>query len=822
MDDPWGSPWTTADQDKDRKASTPSKSDLEPPPRAFLSASSSPRIPTISGGQSPWADDEDGFGDWASADAPASTQSGWGGGWGGHADRSRSPSLALPTPRDDEFGKASPIAWPGSIAVPKANGSVFRQPSPDPWSADFQTPTNDGLSTPRLTVDLPSSIEAPIEKIEGGLGPAWDDAPRQPLEEAETTHEGVTSAAPTQDTPFVKEEPEHRKHQDEPIRASIEIIGESNQSRSSSLSGDNTDHDIERQDSPITSVDEDARSRPQVGRRTSGKVLELVSKFDGLARAASEEPPLVRRERSKSRGDVDGNADSDDAGEFEDFEDADADADADADHAAAAPSPESTVTPRVTEQSPRPKTATEATSPQRPRVSSISFEQLVAKFGPLKFDVDLSNVDKLFDVDALGSAEGTCEADSQIPDRVITDSFTDISERKTWYRVSRLGSSRKHNAGDDENYRRVGWPTSTIRQDTIKVVRRWMEEDSIAGRVTLGGGLSKSQNMFGWNSSAEPVDLDAVFGKRKAHAKASSLQISSQEAGPRKTSGALKSPTQRPLSMAIPPTASFGWSSGSPVTQTQALPPRVVPQATTSIMAPPRQNPTIPLKPLGPSSKTPTVPPLTTKAPPAVEPQANAGDEDEDDWGEMVSSPSDPKPAANGFHSMDDAFSGAASHPVQPSKSTLDPISTTREKKSSTPINTQTVEPPEGTGDPWASADLSIFDLPAKPKPKPPQPTVTTGRGLATTSLVHTPFTPTTSMPTPVTAAPASSTTGKPPGLPGRTRTPTLERAFTPTTPLDISSSITLPAKTASPIAGQSEAARRVIAGLPDLSYMLR
>src|SRR6478609_5242817 len=71
-------------------------------------------------------------------------------------------------------------------------------------------------------------------------------------------------------------------------------------------------------------------------------------------------------------------------------------------------------------------------------------------------------------------------------DVIIDDSFTSISERKAWYLMSRPGSMRKHNLGDDENYVRVGWGNSQVREQAIRIVRRWMEEDSITGRVVLG------------------------------------------------------------------------------------------------------------------------------------------------------------------------------------------------------------------------------------------------------------------------------------------------------------------------------------------------
>ncbi|KAK3328147.1 hypothetical protein B0T19DRAFT_475799 [Cercophora scortea] len=587
MDDPWGSPWTT-DHDKHHKPSSPTKStrsarsaksELEPPPRAFFSnsSSSSPRIPAITA-ESPWADvDDHGLGDWAAPELLGSTPTGWGGAWGGTS----SPNLLTSPPRhdafgktNDTFGKAGPIAWPGSIAIPQAtSGSAFRQPSPDPWATDFsaRTPSRDDISTPRLVVDSPRPLDVlddVKQKLDVEPEQVWDTNDDTGSEHKTAPHEKVVpvglQAEPSATSSASEEKEQERVDGCDYVRPSVESVSTSHISRPSSPSGDDTDDENDRQDSPITSIDEESKVRQQVVRQTSGKVQQLVTKFDGLARSSSQEPrPIPSRGRSESRSVVDMDDGADEAGDFGDFEDAD-----EVVELPEKSTPERTVTPRPVGGSPRTWNSPEASSPQSARDASLKSGRAISNFGQVKFEVDLSNVDALFGKDSLDSTPSVATVDSDLSDHIVTDSFTEISERKTWYRISRLGSSMKHNAGDDDNYRRVAWATSNVRLDTIKTVRRWMEEDSITGRVTLGGGVSKTQkNMFGWDSSLEPVALDAVHRWRR-------------------------------------------WFYLHLYRKQQ-----------------------------------PGSPPL---------PQDN-DDADDDDWGEMVSSPTEAKPPANGFHIIDDA-----------------------------------------------------------------------------------------------------------------------------------------------------------------------
>ncbi|KAL2754753.1 hypothetical protein ACRALDRAFT_1064568 [Sodiomyces alcalophilus JCM 7366] len=129
------------------------------------------------------------------------------------------------------------------------------------------------------------------------------------------------------------------------------------------------------------------------------------------------------------------------------------------------------------------------------------------------FYVDHSHLKTLFP----GLESKVTGSDVEIPDHIITDSFESVSERKTWYRISRFGPSRKHDLGEDDHFTLITWPTSTVRPETIRIVRRWMEEDSIFGR-SFRGSLANgaSGRSFGWGQKASPVDFQKFFSQRKS------------------------------------------------------------------------------------------------------------------------------------------------------------------------------------------------------------------------------------------------------------------------------------------------------------------
>ncbi|OIW30121.1 hypothetical protein CONLIGDRAFT_632222 [Coniochaeta ligniaria NRRL 30616] len=810
MDDPWGSPWTTAAPGE--RTPSPTKSDLEPPPRAFLSATSSPRLPAASVA-SPWADDNDGFGDWTAADTPAisvQSGSGWAGGWGGAGSDTSSvhgQQHLTPAPKDEGFGfaQASPIAWPGSIALSpnskNGSGSAFRQPSPDPWASEFDDfKEGQGVqSTPRFVLDRPTTPspakEPGVEALHEESASAWDeDGLRAVVDDAT---EGQAAIRPTEEdlshNIASADDLDNGVESDHPdqSRPSTSSRPRSSHSRSSSTSRNDTDSDGDRQDSPITSIDEDARSRIALPpRKVSDKIQVLVEKFDGLAKAAVEDPLPVRRESTPQNGGTsDTETPSEEITDFGDFEDA-----GEAPSTPPVQDPEiSSPRRRSVERTPTPRVRSPET-PTRQRLPSVTdtsspdVKSPVVKLMPVEFDVELKQIDSLFNDLQLDPPISHEDLDSILSDHVINDSFTQISERKAWYRISRQGSSRMHNAGDDDSYRRVAWPTTTVHHETLKIVRRWMEQDSITGRTTLGGGTNRT-NMFNWDSAAQPVALDEVFAKRRRQARPASLQQPSKTTAiipPAPTStgntnGAVTVSKQRPMSLAGPSAAAFGWST-SPVTQR----PAELPQPTKPSKLGLKEGRTLYIAPDGaPSQMSPPPKP----APPQ--------DDEEDEWGEMISSPAiDARPMTLPSFGRPDTkladTSESGTPPIAPSSNTAPAL----------PAGRQSTEGAYG----------NIADIWEQPPPVIP---------------------PKQSFVEPRTGPQQPSNSGLPAKPTVRTANPVATPGFTPTTALEIISSLPIsgetpieqPATMPPPMESEAEAeslVRQIVDSLPDLSYMLR
>lgn len=697
MDDPWGSPWATTDGDHDHdpKTPSPSKPQLELPRPTFA------KLPSFST-HSPWGDEDAGFGDWASADQGATSGNGWGG-WTGENGSNSSQQLT-PMPRDDALDKASPIAWPGSIAtspnfnlkpVSRKTSSVFRHPSPDPWASEFSL-TNAEPTIQNVFTDTTHSVEKTVPVVD------TEANPENPINEEKIGNSNratstILKSVEAEEDEGEKENEELKKHRQSVDASGDAGIGDTGNgagaristrhrpetnlaesstvqsitSRPSSPETDDSHHGEDRQDSPITSIDEDSRSRLQIPRKSSYKVQELVERFDALAKS-SEDVVIVRQERSRSRTpgpdikvqDTDSvNSDEENDADFGDFEDAVTRQSRrpSVQEVVVVPLQETVTSQPKTDKPPaqhvplpdsRPATASE----ERPQSRGLDMHQLIDKFGPIKFETSLQDVNRLFD-DAKLVALPVLESDSFVPDYVLNDSFTSISERKTWYRVSRQGTMRKHNLGNDENYKRVGWSNSTARIDTIKIVRRWMEEDSISGRPTLGGSSSKGHG-FGWDSGAEPVTLDQVFGKKRkpVHAKSASahqlrppvpLTIPStmQPLPPKGLQGEHHSSAHQALETDSS-MGQFGWSAASieevgspksPPTSTIAQPQkRLGTQPATSFNGPRIPSSEQVVRPI--SMPPPIGAPLSI---PSTKPELQ--DDDDDEWGDMVMSPAEDK-----------------------------------------------------------------------------------------------------------------------------------------------------------------------------------
>jgi hypothetical protein len=269
---------------------------------------------------------------------------------------------------------------------------------------------------------------------------------------------------------------------------------------------------------------------------------------------------------------------------------------------------------------------------------------------PDAFRVDTGLLDELF----AHSEENTD------PDGAPDDPIYSTSARKAWYRLTRKQTMREFNNGnDDDNYIRVTWGISNIRSEVNKVVGRWAREDRISG---TGPGARAS---FYWDTPAS-VDLRATHNRQRPSVSTTHPNAPAEESLP-------------VLSTNVP--AAFNWSSASisadpwqetgpglPSTSSPIAPihPNLTQVKTQEARAVsldlPLQEPDVAkhVQSMIATHETPVVAPLISPPPtnitvPSSDPWANiktldvasapkddlftTPDDDDDEWGEMVSTP---------------------------------------------------------------------------------------------------------------------------------------------------------------------------------------
>ncbi|RYO73749.1 hypothetical protein DL766_000575 [Monosporascus sp. MC13-8B] len=687
MDDPWGSPWAASDAPPKTELARPTLPEtlLSPPPRAFVgSLSASPC-------QSPWAEDG-GFGEWET--------------WADSASQQH-PT----TPRLDGSGRASPFGWPASTAtspglkpLPRSRtSSIFRQSSPEPWAAESSL-NNRRNTVASLAISIQEDEGPKMGRLsEGGVtqltGLGIEPGKSNLVENgAELKGEAVTKDAEHEigerSVPPIITEPQELEKS--AVKSILNNDVQETSPRPSSTFSRTSNREMDRQDSPITSIDEDTKSRRQGLSRKPSKVQELVGMYNGLAKTTTEELQSVDRQDITRRGErAEGSRDPntagrevDDGADFGDFEGAGRGEDGSrpGSSAASAVSGRPSTAKVAGEDEVPHAPVINATEPQSPPPKTKSaMKELVDKFGPINFDVDLEALDKLSPPVQSDEEPG---GHAELPDRLATDSFASISERKAWYRISRFGSMRKHDSGDEDNYHRVTWSNSEARSETLKIVRRWMEEDSYTGRPVLGG--SKRTSVFNWDSNAAPIDLNTIFGRKPAvHSRTSSAQQPRDStASSMHSIGSPSVPVTasrasisslNPSEMPSTPVASFGWSSN--VHESPKVDKTISAEKSRYSIEPPRQ---APVSTLG----------ARVKAPSPIRPGTSVGDEvsddEEEDWGEMVSSPQvETHPSIEGIVSATAEDSRAQKQPQ----------------------DTPTSQTPARTN-PWTFGDLSVFEAP--------------------------------------------------------------------------------------------------------------
>lgn len=766
MEDPWGSPWAT-DTNTALEPTIP-RSTLELPGRTLTRQRSFSTA-------SPWAAEGDGLDDWAAPEpglalpTPAATSSSIWAGWGGENAPNSSQTSLAPTSRAREgsLGMHSP-SWPAAVSpgLPPArtisrrssSRSLFRQPSPDPWAAEF---SENRLSLP--TPALVSAEQAAFSTLDRHEEEDEEDIAK--IKEEEKAADAAPEAASAQDYKTTEPSDSTRNGEVGPVTnigdeaAKRETEEGTNtrsvsDSRHSSVSAESPRDD--RPDSPITSMDEDAKDRPQIPRRPSVKVQELVHMYDGMVKPKDNGLSVPTapggRQRSTSRGAASiRSTRTEDISEFGDFEDAES-------LGSAPPSRKPSVggSPRPGSSRAVPARSALHAKPSAPapipEERSHIFQDLRAKFGPVVFTPDLGSVDKLFDVAKLDAEQPSAKDYSlDAVEGIIKDSFSSVSERKTWYRISRPGSMRRHDQGDDESYRRVTWPVSKMREETNKVVRRWMEEDSFSGgRPSFGGGNSVRGGAFNWDTKAEGLSMDQIFGKRKSaqppKAASSSnvprplsLQPKSAATHSRNLSTGVKSlpprspgvsslPCPSPMSIPGPPKSpAFGWSTmtNESTTPASSRPPSIAVRQSLEVT----------------SSGFPSTAGATASAhepesrlslqlapPPAPSVGSNALVEDEEDeeWGEMVASPMGSSRPASGIFDTGLNGSMAELSAIDPAPTTfndtdatLDAVTSKLGKDEATTVAPE--QPPAPSTDVW---DFSAFETTLAPSFSPVTPTV--------------------------------------------------------------------------------------------------
>ncbi|KAN0099494.1 hypothetical protein V8E51_013269 [Hyaloscypha variabilis] len=800
MDDPWGSPWAEETQ-------TPHPVKLKED--AFAVKPTTPvKAASLALEQktnSPWDDaDDDGFGDWTVGTPEKGKPLGLDGaddGWESNVGNGHGYGLTVDGPHafSSSWNDAATVSEDGipklaPSLLPKPPDILPRQPSPDPWAVDTAqedkhvvAPTlpedeqDEGISDNGSILDsspgeATATDVAPVVVEDLGQPGIFADGDGIPMETGTSGIDKEPSELNAESVRIL--EPSTISERNGNI-----LEAEHVSSRPSSSPSEQSRHEEAAQDSPRTSLDEELK-RPTIERKVSTKVQELVEHFDGLATVPAVGRSVSQDRKTESSKDVDEEGEEDEMDDFGDFEDVQSETEEPVDEVKADALEKSP----VIEDS---KVQERAISPEEPQTSLHPKD-----LGPVEFTVDTTTLAQLYpSVEIKSPSEKVF-----IPDVVPHDSFSSTEERKTWYRISRYGTMRKYNTGADENYIRVNWTQSQVRTETLKIVARWIEEDRISGRVVLGGA-SKGSSIFGWNDSkAAPVPLATAFAAKNGKQKVMPTAIEPPAEIPRewpkglvRTQSTSSSPKSRrksstkALTSEDPkpqlPAANFKLSAGPPSVQepesrttvhekqlsgsssatpearnkTPALQPG--PNRISSPLAEPTKR-VLPINGLAPRPHS--IAHTSISVPPALKTSTIANDDD--DWGELVSSPSTTTlpilPAPSGsLHrttgSLGSAFPltastaqmssvypkpmepnfgwGNGSHPIpapQNTNSVNANTPNTFNQNGFTPSKndhidnifstaTETAQQPVASVDPWASADFSFFETGTAPPPKP-------------------------------------------------------------------------------------------------------
>ncbi|KAF5007750.1 hypothetical protein FDECE_5946, partial [Fusarium decemcellulare] len=425
MEDPWGSPWTN---------DSPPKIDLPAlPPHAHFSVDHNSQ--RASPALTPWNDDDDAWGGWAEAGKDSSPR------WG------RSPGLRPigGSPAGSRLSSPAPEAWGNLMTLESArvrderNGdsaislgeglrpiearAVTRTPSPardlKESVADIWRQPDPALSI-RSVSPLPSEDDDRPGSPDGPPGPALRRGKRpEPLRQPSNKVQGLVE---------MYDDMAKRSHSVSPIDPSMR-----------KASGN---------ESPVPDLTPEAEDQERLEPKLETELEpEPETKVEPeLSPTLVEEPEKEEvEEKTEEVPDEDqAQAESD---SWSDFESPTQDEEV-------LEEPETKV---AQEEAPVAETKVPDEAPREPL-------QPRPKRPSIPFAIDMSKLDDLFP-----SVEASFPTPEPVPDVIIDDTFSSISERTAWYRMSRFGSIRKHNMGDDENYVRIGWANSEVRGKAIRI-----------------------------------------------------------------------------------------------------------------------------------------------------------------------------------------------------------------------------------------------------------------------------------------------------------------------------------------------------------------
>ncbi|KAH7071143.1 hypothetical protein BKA63DRAFT_517394 [Paraphoma chrysanthemicola] len=267
------------------------------------------------------------------------------------------------------------------------------------------------------------------------------------------------------------------------------------------------------------------------------------------------------------------------------------------------------------------------------------------------------------DADLMGQLFPTSKENTELVE-APEDPIFSISARKAWYRLTRKQTMREYNNGnDDDSYVRVNWASSSIRTEVNNIVGRWAREDRISG---TGPGARAS---FYWDTPAPTEsELNAMHARQR-----SSVSIASATAQKESNAPALSTTATVAFNWSSPTATTNPWHQDSPGIRSTSSPIAPRHPAVTKVQRQEGRAVSVDLTPRQPNAakhartlttnvETPIAPSLvsppitnTSTVPASLEtwsaldaldstpaPKSDPVDapvDDDDEWGEMVSTP---------------------------------------------------------------------------------------------------------------------------------------------------------------------------------------